>query len=342
MTKTFIKICKMSQKSLKTYVTSRLRNTHKDITVADGFVYAQGTFPVLLVAHLDTVHKDLPTQIFYDANRGDITSPQGIGGDDRCGVYMIFEVLKKFNCSVLFCEDEETGGVGARKFTKSDLAKNLEFNYIIEFDRKGDNDAVFYDCDNEDFEKFITQDFYKTAFGSFSDISVIAPVLKCAAVNLSCGYYNAHFKTEYVNVQEMEESIKAACEILGRTTDEDKFEYIEAVRNYSRGNWSGYGGWSGYGVSNFDWKSYYAQKYGYVDEFSEGDEYDDCYSNVADTITMGDNYYLIEYVNDLGRAAYQEVYANSYAEAAGKFLMLFANITYNDIISISCDDKFCV
>jgi hypothetical protein len=232
----FEKICRMSQEELKKYVADRLKATHNDITVGDGYVYAQGTFPVLLVAHMDTVHKELPKIIYYDKNTDSILSPQGIGGDDRCGVYMIFEVIKKFNCSVLFCEDEEIGAVGTEKFLETKLANEVEFNYMIEFDRMGKNDAVFYDCDNPEFEKFITKEFYKTAYGTFSDISYLAPYIGCAAVNLSCGYYKAHTTNEYVVLKEMENSIQAACNILARTTEADKFEYIEAVyaKSYSK------------------------------------------------------------------------------------------------------------
>ena len=224
----FEKILRMSQKELKKYVAKRLKETHNDITVGDGYVYAQGTFPVLLVAHMDTVHKEVPKQIYYDKNTDAVSSPQGIGGDDRCGVYMIFEVIKKFNCSVLFTEDEEIGGVGADKFLSTNLARTLKFNYAIEFDRQGKNDAVFYECDNPEFEYFITEEFYKTAHGTFSDISYLAPFLECAAVNLSCGYYKAHTTNEYVVLKEMEDSIQAACAILERTTETDKFEYIES------------------------------------------------------------------------------------------------------------------
>ena len=233
MIKDFIELCKMSQENLKEYVTTELRKTHTDVKSKDGFVFAKGDFPVLLVAHLDTVHKELPNNFMYDTQALTISSPNGIGGDDRCGVYMILEVIKQYNCSVLFCEDEEIGTVGAEKFISSKLSKGLEFNYIIEFDRMGRNDAVFYDCDNPEFEEFITKEFFKTAHGSFTDISEIAPALGCAAVNLSCGYYKAHTTDEYVVYPEMLESIDEACKILERTTDEDKFEYIESADRFS-------------------------------------------------------------------------------------------------------------
>lgn len=239
MIKKFAKLCRMSQADLKKYVAEQLKLTHDKVIDGDGYVFAQGEFPVLLVAHLDTVHKKLPAEIYYDKQNDEMYSPEGIGGDDRCGVYMIFEILKQFNCSVLFCEDEEIGTVGANKFVKTELADHLQFNYMIEFDRRGKNDAVFYDCDNPEFEKFITKEFFKTAYGSFSDISTLAPFIGCAAVNLSCGYYQAHTPAEYVVLNEMQEVIVQACKILARTTDTDKFEYIES----KYGNWDKYDNW---------------------------------------------------------------------------------------------------
>lgn len=224
----FASICKMSQEQLKAYVTAELAQTHNKVIAEDGFVYAKGEIPVLLVAHLDTVHKSLPTALYYDDMTKALSSPEGIGGDDRCGVYMILKIVQMYNCSVLFCEDEEIGGIGAEAFTRTEYAEPRQFNYIIEFDRRGKNDAVFYHCDNPEFEKFITKDYYKTATGSFSDISILAPYLGVAAVNLSCGYYKAHTTDEYVIMSEMEASIREACRILDRTTEETKFVYIES------------------------------------------------------------------------------------------------------------------
>ena len=236
MNKVFENICQMTQEDVKKYVANALNETHSYVVNGDGYVFAQGSFPVLLVAHMDTVHQALPHLIVYNKTLGAISSPTGIGGDDRCGIYMVLEIVKRYNCSVLFCEDEEIGGVGARKFTKSDVIDNLEFNYIIEFDRKGANDAVFYDCENTEFTEFITKEFYREAIGSFSDISIVAPELGCAAVNLSCGYYNAHTNDEYVVLADMDASIEAACKILERTTESDKFEYIEAAYNPNYAN----------------------------------------------------------------------------------------------------------
>lgn len=297
MNKEFEKICRMSQKSLKNHIKQKLQMRYEEVIVDDGFVYAQGSFPVLLVAHLDTVHSKLPNMILYDKNQNIVSSPNGIGGDDRCGVYMIFEIIKKFNCSVLFCEDEEDGGIGANKFVKTDLARTLDFNYIIEFDRANANDAVFYSCDNYDFEKFITRDFYKINYGTYSDICDIAPVIGCAAVNLSCGYYKAHTKDEYVVLSDMENSIKAACDILARTTQNDKFEYVEYFE---------YDAWNGYGYN------------GFID-----------YNDQV--------YYLIQYISEHGVEEWYETFARSKAEAVGHFVMDNPKVSYENIIDVCVD-----
>ena len=100
-------------------------------------------------------------------------------------------------------------------------------NYIIEFDRKGNNDAVFYDCDNHDFTKFVESFGFEENYGSFSDISVIAPALGVAAVNLSSGYYNPHQTHEYVSLYDMHSIIDRAEKML--LAESKQFEYVKKV-----------------------------------------------------------------------------------------------------------------
>ena len=80
----FENICRMSQKTLKKHMRKMLEEKYDEVIYADGFVFAKGTVPILLVAHMDTVHKELPRILAL--NNGKISSPQGIGGDDRCGI----------------------------------------------------------------------------------------------------------------------------------------------------------------------------------------------------------------------------------------------------------------
>lgn len=311
MNKAFEYLCTLPQKELKLQLSKYLENTHKEVINKDGFLYAKGTFPVLLVAHLDTVHDALPKKFVY--KNGTVSSPQGIGGDDRCGIYIILNILKKFNCSVVFCEDEEIGAIGASKFVKEDFVKELDYYYIIELDRKGSNDAVFYDCDNDDFEDFITEDGdWKTNWGSFSDISKIAPALGIAAVNLSSGYYNAHTKAEYVDLNEMENCIGKVCRLLERTTEENRYEYIEAKR-YIRGGY----------LYNWDWED---------DETTDSKGYNSSY--YTNDYSYQECLFAIIFLNEKGEEDIEELYAHSDFEAIGIFLSQYKTLTYENIIDV--------
>ena len=104
--KKFEEICMMNQKEVKAYMTEYLKEMKYDNIISkDGYLYAKGTVPVLLVAHMDTVHQKKCKTITRDGDK--IMSPQGIGGDDRCGIFIIMNVIKEQHCSVLLCEDEE-------------------------------------------------------------------------------------------------------------------------------------------------------------------------------------------------------------------------------------------
>lgn len=220
----FERILRKSQNALKSALVNELAMLgYENIKAPDGFVYASGELPVLLVAHLDTVHLRRVKTICYSKDKKIMMSPEGIGGDDRAGVYMILRIIQENRCHVLFCEDEETGGNGARKFANSRIRP--EVNYIVEMDRRGANDAVFYNCDNPEFTDFVCGFGFEEAKGSFSDISVIAPRLGIAAVNISAGYFNEHRQHESIDLTAVEHNIARISEMV--QTYSDCYEYTE-------------------------------------------------------------------------------------------------------------------
>lgn len=224
----FEEVLRMRQKDLKHTLKKELREMDYAPVSQSGFLYAPGDVSVLLVAHLDTVHQQRPEIICYSKDGRYVMSPQGIGGDDRAGVYMILKIINHARCHVLFCEDEEIGGNGARAFTKSGIIP--EVNYIVEMDRRGSNDAVFYGCDNPEFTKYVCSFGFTEAYGSFSDISVIAPYLNIAAVNISAGYYNEHRPHELIDLHSMQNNAERILQMAQSKTE--PFPYKER-RPYS-------------------------------------------------------------------------------------------------------------
>lgn len=206
----------------------------KNVVRSKEYIVAYGEIPVGLIAHLDTVHKFPIRELFYDKEENVLWSPQGLGADDRAGVYSIIEIIRKgYKPTIIFTTDEEKGGVGASCLV-ADYPKGLDrkLNFLIELDRRGYEDCVFYNCINEDFIKYIEDYGFKEDYGSFSDISFLAPSWKIAATNLSIGYEDEHTYAERLYLNAMFLTIDKVCELFDSLDKDLEFEYIEGFRNY--------------------------------------------------------------------------------------------------------------
>lgn len=251
----FESIIKMTQKKLFNALR-RKYSSEKVVFQSGNFILVKGKAPVMLVAHLDTVHFS-PVSRICKSEDGIWMAPEGIGGDDRCGVFCLMTVYEKATVKpwLLFTCGEEEGGIGAQRFIsrvlgkKSKIASELKaLKYIIEIDRKGENDAVYYSCGNTDFESYITSKGFKTHYGSYSDISTIAPELGVAAVNLSSGYYNAHTQHEYININHLKKTTERVIGLVNESVS-DKVPAYEYVEAYYRNPYYGarYAGWNAKG-----------------------------------------------------------------------------------------------
>lgn len=324
----FIELCKMTQEELKDSLPQKLLDAgYTDIVLGSGYIYATGDIPILLTAHMDTVHNE-PVKDFYEFvdEKGNhiISSPQGIGGDDRCGIYMILEIIKEYKPFILFCEDEEIGGIGSDKFCAGDCIKELsELKYLIELDRANANDAVFYDCNNPDFTKFITETTgYKEEYGSFSDISTLAPACGVAAVNLSCGYYHAHTLREEVNVEEMLNTVEVVKTLL--ITECEQFEYIERYK-FSRSSYYGYGR---YDDDDYDDDDYYG---GYSNRAYSS------YSDYSSKTYMLIVTYQVTYQSGEHEEKTVEIESFSLSNAWLKFFRENPSVCWNDVLGYDYD-----
>ena len=230
----FKAILMLSQEQLHYFLFGFLSDyyTTEELTQSQGhYIYAKGEIPVGLVAHLDTVHKVQPLedQIFYDSEKGVMWSPVGIGGDDRCGVFLIMNLLfYGYKPTILFTWDEEIGGVGSRQAAEGFFPT---LNFLMQFDRKGTAQSVYYSLDNKDFETYINKFGFTTHRGSYTDIWELCPEWKCAGVNLSAGYENEHSTSEIILLKTFYDTLEKASRILQDQSENPVyFEYTEIKR----------------------------------------------------------------------------------------------------------------
>ena len=212
---------KLATKFLEKYYTNVIKGTE--------FIMAIGDIPILLIAHVDTVHINKPNNIFYDSENEVMWSPDGLGADDRAGVYAIFHLLRKgYRPHVLFTNGEEIGGLGALEIVDSLPKPPCEIKYIIELDRAGYDDCVFYNCANIKFITYIESFGFNFQKGSFTDISFICPEWKIAGVNLSIGYRSEHSYEEHLYLSNMIDTIRKVENMLNCADVANTFEYIPA------------------------------------------------------------------------------------------------------------------
>lgn len=223
----FKALAQMSQPKLLNTVYEMLKNMYPEgkVTKTVHAVCAEGEIPICLVAHLDTVFEHPPTEIYYDKEANVMWSPDGLGADDRAGVFAIFKILSAGHLPhVVFTTDEERGAIGASNLVQEPCPFK-ELDYIIELDRANAIDCVFYEGANYEFEDYIESFGFVTARGTFTDIVELCPAWGVSGVNLSIGYRDEHSISEVLFVGQMLATIEKVKKML-LAPDRKKFPFI--------------------------------------------------------------------------------------------------------------------
>lgn len=225
-------------KSIMKFILSRYYPI-KDIIETEHFIYCKGNIDIALVAHLDTV-AEMPRQnaeLFWDKEKQVMFCPGYPGFDDKAGLYSIIKIIQNgLRPTLCLCCDEEKGGKGAQKLAEMNTRLS-QLKYLIELDRAGYDDIVYYQCGNKQFQQY-TQSFgFTKQSGSFSDISFISPLWDIASCNISCGYLNEHSEAEILCVEWMERTIDIVIKMLEDAKNVDFFNYQE-IKNKNNTNCS--------------------------------------------------------------------------------------------------------
>lgn len=231
------------------------------------------TYPCL-AAHMDQVQHKHSKDFRVVEVDGDILGwsaksheQQGLGADDKNGIFICLELLRKFDVmKVAFFVGEEVGNVGS---SQVDLSFFKDCRFIIEPDRRGQTDLItsMY-CGAVCSKKFI-EDIgyknygYKEEHGTITDVGeLVERGVGISCLNLSCGYYNAHSDEEITVLSHLENCMNFVEHIVETCKEVYPFEggYGGYGKNYGR-----YGRYSniylddyydGYGYGYYGGKKY--------------------------------------------------------------------------------------
>lgn len=246
--------CNKNQK--KKFVDEYLieKYTRGRCIITKDYTVAFGDIPIGLVVHMDTVFEETKKnkkgiKLYYDTKAQVMFCPESPGFDDTAGVFAVLEILRRgLRPTVILCQDEERGCLGATQLVKTLPQCPVELRYLIELDRAGFNDCVFYECDNEDFISYIESCGFEYNIGSFSDISAIGPAWGIASVNLSIGFENEHSYGEILHVDWMYKTIEKVATYMFHD-DTSAFKHVP--RQDALMSWD-----PAYGISKEDWVKY--------------------------------------------------------------------------------------
>jgi hypothetical protein len=199
---------------------------------------------VLAVAHLDvspSIQKFRKS--FYVCGRK-IFSPSL---DDRLGAYLICDFLPRMGLTydILLTEDEEVG-----LSTAMDFIARKDYNWIFEFDRRGD-DVVMYQFHDSDMADLLETSGFKVGTGSFTDICELDN-LGCKGFNFGTGYHLEHSRRCYANLKITAHMVKLFIEFF-KANSHIHYPHDEADNWYSSRSWSK-GSWK-YGKYGAGWES---------------------------------------------------------------------------------------
>lgn len=232
-------LCDTPKEKLKKYLIKYLKTIDYKPCIREDYIFAEGDIPVCLIAHIDTVFDGLPLYYLeegtkeswkwlYDQKRNILWKAYGAGFDDRAGIYSILKVLgANYRPHIIFTDNEEIGGLGAQQLIADfPQCPFNSCNFLIQLDRRGLKDAVFYQCRNKKFMRYITSFDFEVSVGTFTDISFIAPTWNVGAVNLSCGYVDEHSESERLYCDICDATIEKVKMILDDNKEKQhKFTY---------------------------------------------------------------------------------------------------------------------
>jgi len=247
-----------------------------------------GEYYPCVVSHMDTVHgshreliETKTNLIIENSEMGTLIAKHpttkeqtGIGGDDKCGVYVCLEMFERFDVlKGAFFVEEEIGMLGSKQ-ADDRFFENV--GYAIQFDAPSSN-WISEVCSgvklfDEDFKKEIKGTLNECGYTKFSvdpftDVNQLASKYDFNCLNLGCGYYRQHTTSEYVVVEEVSDSIKAGYELITKLGLE---KYIhKKIREKTLIN-----------ESNYSYLSYDDSE----DYDFESDEYDELAESISDLV----------------------------------------------------------
>ena len=187
------------------------------------------TYPCI-VAHLDQVQREhskdfipVETKELIFGYSPKHRRPEGLGADDKNGIWIALRCLEKYDAlKVAFFVEEE---IGCRGSIEADMDFFMDCRFVIQPDRRGRKDLISSIgwtglCSAEFLKSVGYEKFgYQETDGLMTDILALKENgLSVSCINLSCGYYEPHTRQEYTVKEDLLNCLDFVMHIIGNCT----------------------------------------------------------------------------------------------------------------------------
>jgi hypothetical protein len=208
------------------------------------------------VSHTDTVHDIVKEFKVYEQDGWLFAMDThkllqaGIGGDDKVGIFVCLEMMRR--CDTIKCaffRDEEVGCIGS---SEADMSFFEDVGYVFECDRKGNTDfvtSISGELSSPEFQESIEpviKDFgYKFTDGGLTDVDQLKDNgLDVCVANMSCGYYRPHTSEEVVSIYDVYNVSNMVESLINHLGCNEWHHYRPAYSSrYSNYGYDWYGDW---------------------------------------------------------------------------------------------------
>ena len=237
---------KKMRRFIKRWIMNNVSNTQITTDLKGNIYVSKGmseNYPCI-VSHIDQVQKT-HSRDFVCIESEDVIfgySPknhrqEGLGADDKNGIWIALKCLQKYPVmkAAFFVEEE----IGCRGSAQADLEFFTDCRYVVQCDRRGNNDLIT----SISFTELCSKEFIEATghemFGYIPTDGMMTDVLELkergielSCINMSCGYYKPHTEQEFtdkndlLNCQKFVENIIENCAAV----------YPHKCEEYSYGN----------------------------------------------------------------------------------------------------------
>ena len=225
---------KKLRKFLKDWIRRNVPDAHYEVDNIGNLYVVKGesdTYPCI-VAHMDQVQKE-HSHDFQVVETKDVlfgfslknVELQGLGADDKNGIWIALKCLKKYpimKCA--FFVGEEIGCIGS---SKCDMTFFTNCRYVLQCDRRGGNDLIpnvggWTELCSKEFLDAIGYDAFgfKTTTGMMTDVEALKNRgLAVSSLNISVAYYRPHTDEEFTVKSELRNTLAFVEHIIETCLD---------------------------------------------------------------------------------------------------------------------------